>query len=136
MLSTNELESYFSVPDLQLDTTTHDPMNQISYVEFSSSGGAQSPKAAPVQDAYTPVNNICPEVYTLLAAFEASASRRMNALDVDCMELAGDVPGVSLQIGMEGVHDPAYHDATTSMAPPRRYCRTFWRSISQRLLHK
>ncbi len=104
----------------------------MAYAVFSCSGSAKSPKVESVQDAYAPVNYISTEVYALLAAAEASAARRPDSDTLDCVMPGGNRHGASLQITMEGVYDPSYD--THSMPPPKKYYRTFWKSISQRLL--
>ncbi len=106
----------------------------LIYDAFSCCGRAKSPIEASNQLTYVPVNYISPEVYAYLEAAEASAARRADpdALDADSMISGDNLHGASLQITMEDVHVPSYD--MRSMPPPKKYFRTFWQSISQRLL--
>ena len=102
--------SFLSVPESWHVAQAHDYMDHDTLYD---SGSSISRKAAiQEQDVYVPVNYICPEAYALLATFnyQACDSERM---DVDSCSPAS---------------------TSTSMAPPKRFFRTFWRSISLRLL--
>ena len=124
---------YLSVPYMQSDDArAQEAMNNNA---FSCSGSAKSPKSASIQGLYVPVNYISPEVYALLAAAEASATRRAESgnADADCMMPSGNRQGASPEITMESVYDPRSY-AAQGVAPPKKYYRTFWKSISQRLL--
>ena len=124
---------FLSVPELQ--PTALVPDAAMDHDAFSRSGSAKSQKSAVLdQDAYVPVNYISPEVYALLAAAEASAARRAEAQDAGGMDLDSIGQESTLQTTMGGWHDPA--NAMLGMAPPKRYYRIFWRSVSKRLLQQ
>ena len=107
----------------------------MDHDEVSRSGSANSAKSAQKdRDAYVPVNYISPEAYALLAAAEASAARKADALDtgVPELDLIGSIS--SLQISMFGLYDP--ERILQSMSPPKKFYRTFWQSISLRRLDR
>jgi hypothetical protein len=138
MLSGNDLPSqttfsFLSVPEWQHAACAQDAV--MDHDAFSRCGSAKKHKAAKADpDAYVPVNYICPEVHALLLAAEASAARRAEVLDAEGMEqdMKGHVG--MLQDVLDGRQDPAL--AVPRMAPPKRFFRTFWRSITHRLLHQ
>jgi hypothetical protein len=76
---------------------------------------------------YVPVNNISTEAYALLAAAEALAARRADAGDL----------GNNWTMP-ERALDGMYNNLCDSqcMPPPKRFYRTFWESVSRRLLHQ
>ncbi len=87
------------------------------------------------RDTYVPVNYISPEACALLAAAEAYADRRANDFDTENME--GDSGyGFStlMHNAIDGVNVPEL--TLPSMAPPKKFYRTFWQSISLRLLYR
>jgi hypothetical protein len=86
------------------------------------------------EDAYVPVNYLSPEVCALVAAAEASAARRALALGAADMQLDmnAQVSTLQNQSAPIGWYHPGI--SLSSMAPPKRFYRTFWRSISLRLL--
>ena len=103
----------------------------------SRSGSSSSQKAAnqdPDENVHVPVNYISPEAYALLAVAEASAALRANALDSQAMEIDMNGHGLTLQSVLDGDYDP--ERALPGMAPPKRFYRTFWQSVSLRLLHR
>ena len=141
MLSSNTRPSQFdfsflSVPDLQPVVCSLDAMDHDAVSRSGSSDSAKS--ATPVQEAYVPVSYICPEAYALLAAAEASAARRADDMDakgttITVLDGAHGL-GSTLQSAMDGWHGPG--SVLLKMAPPKRFYRTFWQSVSQRLLHR
>ncbi len=86
------------------------------------------------QDAYEPVNYICPEAYALLAAAEASATHSADALDARVMDLGVNGSGLTLQGPLDGMYDP--DRVLKTMAPPKKFYRTFWISVTLRLLDR
>ena len=86
--------------------------------------------AKPYQGAFTPVSDISPEAYVFLAAAEAAAARRAEALDAEVMEIDAKWRSV-----FHGSHDPA-RVSPSSLNPPKRFYRIFWQSVSTRLLHR
>ena len=105
-----------SAPDLRPVACAQDA---VGHDEFGRDDSADSHKAAVLdREAYVPENYISPEVYALLAAAEASAARRTD-----------DLEGAVLNMTENAC-------ALLCVAPPKRFYRTFWRSISQRLLDR
>jgi hypothetical protein len=121
--------SFLSVSDLQLVVSVPDAVDDD---EFHPGGSANSPKAAMLdQAANVPVNYISPEVYALLAVAKASAARRAGAMDVKSMALDANGHAPTMQSALSGLHDAS--DGPT-LPSPKRFCRTFWRSMSRQLL--
>jgi hypothetical protein len=124
--------SFLSVPDFQPGACAQDAMDHDA---FSRSGSSISEIAAMMdQDAYVPVNYIGPEAYALLAAAEASAARHAAAAESGVMELDVNSQGSTLQSALDEMYDP--ERVLTIMAPPKRFYRTFWLSVSLRLLER
>jgi hypothetical protein len=92
---------------------------------FSRSGN--SDKA--VQDAYVLVNHIIAESYALLTAAEESAARRVVVFATGAMELDLNCH--------TSFYDPE-RALPNKLAPrpPKRFFRTFWRSITLRILDR
>jgi len=86
------------------------------------------------RDAYVPVNYISLEACALLLAAEESAARRADALDAGVMELDESDSGPTLQSALDGLYDPERH--LRMMAPPKRFYRISWESLSLRLLDR
>ena len=90
------------------------------------------------RDAYVPVNYISPEAYAFLAAAEASAARRADALDAGVVLL--DVTHRLPTLGSElcGWRNPQAggDNCLSSIVPPKKFYRTFWKSVSLKLLHR
>ncbi len=81
-------------------------------------GSSGSEKVAVLDgDTYVPVNYICSEACAFLAAAEASAARRVTAKELDVSN-----NGLTLK--------------SSSEAPPKKFPRTFWKSIALRLLYR
>ncbi len=122
-----------SVPDLQFESSQHDATDHDAYSRGGSSSSVKS--AAEEQDPYVPVNYIRPEVRALLAAAEASAARcAETSMDTSVVNLIANYPHSRMLCAMDGCSDP--QRTLPSMAPPKKFFRTFWRSISMRLLHR
>ncbi len=84
-----------------------------------------------------PVNYICPEAYALLVAAEESAARRaddMDAKDIEIEMLDANELGSTLQSAMDGLNGPG--SVWPQMAPPKKFYRIFWQSVSRRILHR
>ena len=81
------------------------------------------------REAFVPVNYINPEACALLAAAEGSAARRADGADAGIIALSVKGRGQ-----LDGLYDPERILLTT--APPKRFFRIFWQSISLRLLHR
>jgi hypothetical protein len=129
--------SFLSVPHIQPILCTQDAVDDMDLDFVSQSGSSSSNRAESLkQDAYVPVNYFSPEVYALLAAAEASAERRALELDEADMEVDSTGQGLNLQ----DQSGPIQSDSSflgcglSSTAPPKKFYRTFWQSISLKLL--
>jgi hypothetical protein len=80
-----------------------------------------------------PVNYISPEACALLAAAEASAARRANDLDTENME---EDAGYGFSMLLHNAIDGVNVTELTLPTPPKKFYRTFWQSISLRLLYR
>jgi hypothetical protein len=122
-----------SVPHLQFESCQHDATDHDAY---SRGGSSSSVKSAEMeQDPYVPVNYISPEACALLAAAEASAARCAEAyMDASVVNIIANYPYSRMLCEMDGYRDP--QRTLTSMAPPKKFYRTFWRSIAMRLLYR
>ena len=157
---------FLSVPDLQPETFGQDAMDQEPFSRSGSSTSIKSirqdkdPNTHVIcahdtldpddvarcghdddtqeeylaRDAYAPVNYISPEAYALLAAAEALAARRADAEDAGIMDYAFNGPSSTEESALDGMYDPGR--LMPSMAPPKRFYRTFWQSASLRLLYR
>ncbi len=76
--------------------------------------------------AFVPVNYISPEACDFLAAAEAAALLRADAMDT------GNV--TTVQSSLADLHDP--DRISLSLVPPKKFYRTYWQSFSLRLLHR
>jgi hypothetical protein len=124
--------NFLSVPEMQSETHLHDAMDHDA---FSRGGGSSSVKSASLdRDSYVLVNYISPEAYALLAAAEESAARCADAMDVSVANLEASNCDLTPQSAAEGCRDSLR--TLTSMAPPRKFYRIFWQSMSLRLLHR
>ena len=102
---------------------------------FSRSGSSNSTVDTLIRDAaYVPVSYISPEACALLVAAEKAAARRADALDAGMMELELNGSGSTLQGVLDGWYDP--DRVLQSMAPPKRFYRIVWQSMSLRLLDR
>jgi hypothetical protein len=75
------------------------------------------------EETYTPVNFIKAEVYALIAGWEACKSNPEESEEAS--EFTRDSPS-------EDLYEPSRH--IPSSAPPKRFYRTFWRSVTRRML--
>ncbi len=121
-----------SVADMQHETCEHVTMGHDA---FSRGGSSDSAKSARLdRDPYVPVNYISPEACAMLLAAEESAARCADAMDASAMQLDATYYFPARQSAMDGVYDP--ERTMQSMAPPKRFNRTFWLSISLKLLYR
>ena len=148
MLSSNTHNFRFlSVPDLQpvacmLDAMDHDAVSRSGsskQTKAARPGSSDSAKAARLnKDAYVPFNYICPDAYDLLAAAEAAAARRADDMDAKGTAIAvidgANGLGSTLQSALDGWHGPG--SVLPQMAPPKRFYKVFWQSLSLQLLHR
>jgi hypothetical protein len=127
--------SFLSAPDLQSGACFEDAEMQLGE---SGHGGSSSSNKTVLHDhdVCVPFSSISPEAYALLAAAEAAAARRTVKRETRVMEIdaSANVHGSTRQIVSDGGYDP--ERVLPSMAPPKRYFRTFWRSVSFRLLQR
>ena len=109
---------------------SHKMMQAVSNNELG--GSNRSLKSEMVQcddqdDSYVPVNDIKPEVYAMIAAWKSHQLDRQH-LEIDAS--MPDLPAESSVVNFE----PDRNCALTG--PPKRFYRTFWRSISLRSLQR
>ncbi len=137
--------SFLSVPEWPPVACAQDDLD----FDASSRTKPNSQKATMLGlDKYVPVNYICPEAYAFLAVADASAARRADAIDTGATALDMRCNEPTLQSALDGMYDPervspSFHRneanqlvGSPSMAPPKKFFRTFWRSISFRLLRR
>jgi hypothetical protein len=76
---------------------------------------------------YVPENHISDQTYAFLAAYDAKIALRTHIKDDgDTMELVGS--------STMNMYEP--ERISPSSAPPKRFFRTFWRSIALRMLDR
>jgi hypothetical protein len=78
------------------------------------------------KETYVPVNFISDEVYNLIAAWEASSL----ATSSDIMDL--DVSSLPLVPASQNNFEPTRR--FDDVSPPKRFYRTFWSSVSKRII--
>ncbi len=128
-LATQECFSWLALPNWQHAALLHDALDQCNYEPASRSGSASSLKSEIVpateeQTAYIPVNFISEEARAFLLAYETAAARRAEI---------GNVSGHEFSIPVAtDMYEPERILACS--APPKRFFRTFWQSVSIRLL--
>jgi hypothetical protein len=110
-----------SIADVTKDDG-HSIRNQIARVTCAKT------EVKPLNESYVPVNFIPDEALAMIAAWESlnlTASYHSDQMDIDESVLENHV-------------ETALPYATvlpyTLSAPPKRYFRTFWRSISRKIL--
>jgi hypothetical protein len=122
-----------SVPHLQFEPCQHDAMDHDAYSRCGISSSVES--ADMEQDPYVPDTYISSVACALLAAAEASAARCAEAnMDASVVNLIANYPYSRMLCATDGCRDP--QRTLTSMAPPKKFYRTFWRSIAMRLLYR
>ncbi len=88
-------------------------------------------KAESALAEYRPVNFISDEVYELIRNWELSYLRRQEVNQaVDSME-AEPIPNFS-----ESVFEPMRTASESTLPPPKRFFRTFWRSLTLRIVRE
>ena len=124
---------FLSVPELQPVACAQDAMDHDA---LSRRGSSNSEKESILdRDVYVPVNYISSEACALLAAAEASAARSVNILDEEATEFDLNGNASTLSNALGGMYDPE-RALPYKMAPPKRFFRTFWQSISLRILNR
>jgi hypothetical protein len=115
---------------LQLTSSTHSssPVELVDHeaiLSGKSTRSDNSDKLASNHEAYVPVNFIKPEVYAMIAAWEASALKRKESD-------AASVPKIKIETRDGDMYEPMR--CIPASTPPKRFHRTFWRSITRRVL--
>ena len=109
-----------------------DPYNVVPMIEChdafgSSSRSLKSSMMCDVHEDAT-VNEIKPEVLAMITSWKISNVQRQQVIESDTLMVDGSFDsGYSFEL-----FEP--HRRCTTMEPPRRFYRTFWRSISRRAL--
>jgi hypothetical protein len=100
-------------------------------VEGAENGG--SLKSDPVREAnevYHPVNFIPKEVYELIQNWELAYLKKQESIQAfDSMETESSSDFVS----SESIFEPTRF-MSVSQAPPKRFYRSFWRSVTRRII--
>ncbi len=115
---------------LQNEHTEHNEDNSDSIVDDIANGQKVERTDAGLEDiskeSYVPVNFISDEVYALIAAWEASSlATSSDGIDIE----NASVPLVSAS---RNNIEPTRH--IDDFTPPKRFYRTFWSSISKRII--
>jgi hypothetical protein len=118
--------------DLQPESCQHDAMDHDAYPRCESSSSVKP--ADMEQDPYAPINYIRLEAFARLAAAEESAARCADAMDASVANFNATYRVSSTKRELHGCHDPLR--TLTSMAPPKKFYRACWLSMSLRLLHR
>ena len=125
-----ECFSWLSIPDRQHIGFMEESLDQCDCEPLFRSGSSGSSKAdtvAELQQSYTPVNFISDEARALIIAYENAAKRRADELVV------GNVGShESILASTTDTYEP--ERIMANPAPPKRFFRTFWLSITLRML--
>ncbi len=130
MAHTQEHFSCLSIPDQQHFGFVEESLAQCEsepWFRSGSSGSIKPDAVIELQESYTPVNFICDEARAIILAYENAANRRADLLvvqNVACQE--------SILPSTFDPYEPERVLATS--APPKRFFRTFWRSVTLRML--
>jgi hypothetical protein len=128
----SQIELSRSIPHLQPESCQHDAMGLDA---FSRSGSSSSVKSAGMdRDPYVPVNYFSQETCARLAAAGESAARCADAMDASAVHLEATYRVSNTQSGLDGCFDP--ERTLPSMAPPKKFYRAHWLSISLRLVYR
>jgi hypothetical protein len=99
-------------------------------------GGRSSSNKAASQDKDVCLlfNNTSPETYASPVAIKSPAAGRSYSLNMEGLELEAKYCISTQPSALDEGCEP--DRVLPSMAPPKRFYRTFWRSVSFRLLHQ
>ena len=112
---------------------THSVMQTISNLDAfgGSSRSLKSEMLSHAEDVpYVAVNEIKPEVYSMISAWKSSIIERQKALASDSLMVVEPVSSSNSSERFEP------HRRCASLEPPKRFYRTFWRSITRRSLQR
>ncbi len=97
------------------------------YDGFATVEGAEngsSLKSAEANEVYHPVNFIPTEVYELIRNWELAYLKKQDSIQAfDSMDA----------VSSESIFEPM-RSMSVSNAPPKRFFRTFWRSVTRRII--
>ncbi len=122
---------WLSIPDQQHVGFMQESLDQCDcepLLRSGSSGSSKSDAVAEQQPSYTPVNYISDEARAMLQAYENAAMRRADAsasasgYDATCHESMSNTL----------MYDP--ERILANPTPPKRFFRTFWQSLTIRML--
>ncbi len=88
----------------------------------------------PDRGAYIPVNYICDEAYALLTACTTSSVPHAHESDASGMEVDVNAQDPTVQNELGGLYDPVR--CLSTIDPPKKFFRTFWKSVSHQLLRR
>ena len=106
-------------------SSTHTLVDHDAVLSGKAAKSTGSEKSTCNDEAYVPVNFIEPEVYAMIAAWEACELKgRASEASSEC----------SLDARQDAVCEPSRCVSIT--APPKRFYRAFWRSTTRRMLEQ
>ncbi len=92
---------------------------------------ASEPRTCCVDDDYVPVNFIPEEVRAMIKAWQLSEQKRRELLEASPAMSASNVTAALDAIDQD-IFEPMR--SIPNAAPPKRFYRTFWRSITRKVL--
>ncbi len=115
-----------------VDSAQYDAMD----CEANSHGEASDTEKGitPDRGAYMPVNYICDEAYALLTAYTTSSVPHAHESDASGMEIDVNAQDLTVQSALGELYDPVR--CLSTIDPPKKFFRTFWKSVSNQLLRR
>ncbi len=132
-LVSQECFSWLSIPNRQHDCFMQEALDQFHHETLfrSDSTGSLKSEVAPVTDglaSYKTINYISDEARALLLAYETAASRRADAWVAGNDACHESLPSTTNPFEPERI--------LASTVPPKRFFRTFWISITIRMIRR
>ena len=112
-----------SFPSLTLDTQCE--------ADFPTSSLVSEPNVCSGEDDYVPVNFIPDEVREMIRAWELAQQERLEHEEAPDAMSTEDVQVTQDHTSLQVLEPIRY---ITDAAPPKRFYRTFWRSVTRRAL--
>jgi hypothetical protein len=125
--------SWLSIPDPQHIGFMQESLDQCDFeppFRSGSTGSLKSDTVAEQQPSYTTVNYISNEARALITAYEDAVARRSQALT----SIGGNVQCHELKFpSSTDTYEPE-RILVSPAPPPKRFFRTFWQSLTIRML--